>query len=151
MSKGLRVVALLEAFKGLLALAAAFELHKLAGRNVQQAFETMAAHLHLNPAVHLPGLLALDIHDLTDQDFTLVATGAAIYAVVRFVEAYGLWHALLWTEWFAIVSGSIYIPFEVYEVIFKTSWASVIALTVNIGIVWYIYSIVRGNRHSPRG
>ncbi|MCZ7627423.1 MAG: DUF2127 domain-containing protein [Candidatus Methylomirabilis sp.] len=48
---------------------------------------------------------------------------AAGYASVRFVEAYGLWLERRWAEWFAAVSGGIYIPFEIYELLYGESLA----------------------------
>jgi uncharacterized membrane protein (DUF2068 family) len=36
--------------------------------------------------------------------------------LIRFVEAYGLWHTRAWAEWFAIISGAAYLPWEILEV-----------------------------------
>ncbi len=147
--KGIRAVALIEASKGAVALLVGLDLHKLAGRNLQAVFETLATHLHLNPGSHLPGVISRELGSFSSSSLTLVAFGALAYAVVRFVEAYGLWRELVWTEWFAIVSGAIYMPFELYEVLFRTSVLSIAALVINAAVVWYVYSVVRGN-HTKR-
>lgn len=148
MRKGLKAIAMIEAFKGVVALAAGFELHNLAGRNIQQALEEMAAQLHLNPGSNFPGIFSSNLGFLNNSNLMLVATGTIIYAIVRFIEAYGLWKEMVWTEWFAIVSAAIYIPFEVYEVIFNTSSMSIAALIINLSIVCYLYSVLRSNQRN---
>ena len=42
---------------------------------------------------------------------------ASIYVILRFIEAYGLWYVRPWAEWLAIASGSIYIPFEIADLL----------------------------------
>ncbi len=38
-----------------------------------------------------------------------------VYSGARSVEAYGLWFERRWAEWFALISGAIYLPVEIYE------------------------------------
>jgi uncharacterized membrane protein (DUF2068 family) len=54
---------------------------------------------------------------------------------VRFVEAYGLWHARAWAKWLAGASAAIYVPFEVAELYARVTWLALGALTVNVVIV----------------
>ena len=72
---------------------------------------------------------------------------AATYGLVRFIEAYGLWHERRWAEWFATVSGGIYIPFELYELFHRVSWISVGALVINVLVVFLMsYALTRKNQ-----
>ena len=48
--------------------------------------------------------------------------------VLRFIEAYGLWYIRPWAEWMAIASGSIYIPFEVADLLRKPDWIRLLIL-----------------------
>jgi uncharacterized membrane protein (DUF2068 family) len=76
-----------------------------------------------------------------------VATLAAAYGLVRFVEAYGLWRGRRWAEWFAAVSGGIYIPFELYELFKGVTGLSLGALVVNVFIVGLmINTLLRAHR-----
>ena len=70
--------------------------------------------------------------------FALVAT---IYVIVRFVEAYGLWYIRPWAEWLAIASGSIYIPFEVADLLRKPDLIRLLIIVVNVGIVLYMVTL----------
>ena len=67
-----------------------------------------------------------------------VACGAFAYATVRFIEAYGLWHMRAWAEWFAIISGSIYLPVEVYELIRHPTLVKAVVMAVNVMVVGYL-------------
>ena len=43
-----------------------------------------------------------------------------------------------WTEWFAVLTGGIYIPIELYELVKGLTWAKVVVLLVNTSIVCYL-------------
>jgi len=139
---GLRAVALLEAFKGVVSLLVGFGIHALAGHNLQQIAESIVSYAHLNPASHLPSVFINVVSDLSDGKMALIAIGAFIYSLVRFVEAFGLWKELVWIEWFALVSGAIYLPFEIYEIIFHTSILGVCVFLLNVLVVWYMAYIL---------
>jgi uncharacterized membrane protein (DUF2068 family) len=135
---GLRSVAAFEAAKGLLVVAAGFGLLSLVHHDVQRAAESVVRHLHLNPARHYPRVFVEAAAHLTDRRLWLLASGGFAYAVVRGVEAYGLWRARAWAEWFAILSGSIYVPIEIYELIHGVTALKAVVLLINAGIVGYV-------------
>ncbi len=64
---------------------------------------------------------------------------------MRFIEAFGLWRERRWAEWFAAVSGGIYIPFEIYKLFHGEAWLSLAALFGNVVIVaLMIRALLRG-------
>ena len=63
---------------------------------------------------------------------------AAAYSIVRFVEAYGLWRERTWAEWFALISGALYVPFEVYELVRRPTLIHVAVLLINLAVVFYM-------------
>lgn len=130
-----RAVALLEAAKGILVLLAGFGALSLIHHNAQQLAEQMVGHLHLNPAKHYPRVFIDAVANLTDARLWMLAAMAVAYGFVRFIEAYGLWYGRRWAEWFAAVSGGIYIPFEIYELFLGVTWISLGALAANVLIV----------------
>lgn len=134
-SKTLRTVALVEATKGVLVLVVGFGLLSLIHHDVQRFAERLIAHAHLNPAAHYPRIFIDLANRLTDVRLLLIAAGAALYAIVRFIEAYGLWNGRLWAEWFAAASAGIYIPFELLELYERVSWLSLGALLLNLAVV----------------
>jgi uncharacterized membrane protein (DUF2068 family) len=61
-----------------------------------------------------------------------------------------LWRQRRWAEWLAVISGAIYIPFEVYELLERVSWLSLAALLVNVFIVGIMMNaLIRRHRAQP--
>ncbi len=145
---GLKAIALLEGFKGLLSLLVAFGLHELAGENLQQVAESIVRHAHLNPASHLPSIFIHAVSSLSDGKMTLLAIGALVYSIVRLIEAYGLWKEFVWTEWFALISGGVYLPIEIYEMFSHTSLLTVSVFLLNAFVVWYMARVLLNKRAS---
>jgi uncharacterized membrane protein (DUF2068 family) len=130
-----RAVALFEAAKGTLVILTGFGALSLIHHDAQRFAEQLVGHLHLNPAKHYPRIFIDTAANLTDTRLWRLAALAAMYGLIRFIEAYGLWLGRRWAEWFAAVSGGIYIPFEIYELLQGATWLALGALVVNVLIV----------------
>ena len=140
---GMRAVAVVEAAKAVLVLAAGFGLLALIHRDVQAVAEQLVRHSHLNPAGKYPRIFLDAAQQVTDARLWLFASFAAIYSLVRAVEAYGLWYERRWAEWFALASGAIYVPVEIYELFHHFTGLKVGILATNLGIVAYMaYALV---------
>jgi uncharacterized membrane protein (DUF2068 family) len=141
-SSGLHVVALFEGAKGALVLLTGFGLLALIHHDVHHAAERLVRHIHLNPARHYPMIFIEAAARVTDAQLWAYAFAALLYSVVRFAEAFGLWTKRRWAEWFGLVSGGMYIPIELYEVMQKPNWPRVTVLIVNTGVVAYLLRVV---------
>jgi uncharacterized membrane protein (DUF2068 family) len=135
---GLRTVAAFEAAKGLIVLVTGFGLLSLVHHDVQRAAESLVQHIHMNPARHYPRVFLEAAGRVTDTRLWLFASGAFGYAVVRGMEAYGLWRARAWAQWFAIFGGAIYLPIEIYEMVLHATALKAVVVLVNAGIVGYV-------------
>lgn len=151
-SEALGVVAVFEAAKGALVLVTGLGLLSFIHRDLHHAAEELVRHLHLNPANHFPSIF-LDVAARADDGYLwLLSLAALLYATVRFVEAYGLWRRKLWATWFGVLSGSIYVPFEIFELFHRVSWATLAILLINAAVVAYLgYSLVKRRRGSAAG
>ena len=138
LSGALRTIALLEAAKGALVLLVGFGLLSLVHQDVQRAAEHLISHTHLNPASRYPRIFIDVANQLTDAHLLLIAAGGGVYSLARFIEAYGLWYAKRWAQWFAAVSGGVYVPFELFELYERVTWLSLGALTLNLAIVAFM-------------
>lgn len=142
----LRAVAVFEAAKGTLVLVTGLGALSLIHHDIQRFAEQLVGHLHLNPAKHIPQIFIAAAANLNDARLSVLAVLAASYGLLRFVEAYGLWHGRRWAEWFAAISGGIYIPFEIYELLQGYTWLSLGALIVNVLVVILMISTLHRNR-----
>ena len=131
-------------------LMAGFGLLSLVHRDLQDLAERLVQHSHLNPARHYPRVFIEAASHMNDSRLRSLAALAFLYAVVRFVEAYGLWHMKVWAEWFAIISGSLYLPVELYELLERATWMKGLVLLVNAFIVVYLIYVRLLNRREHR-
>jgi uncharacterized membrane protein (DUF2068 family) len=135
---GVRAVAVFEALKGTLVLVAGFGLLALVHRDLEDLAERLVRHSHLNLASHYPRVFVEAASRMNDTRLRTLAALAFAYSVVRFVEAYGLWHMRAWAEWFAILSGCLYLPAELYELFERPTHLRGLVLFFNAVIVAYL-------------
>lgn len=146
-SSAVRFVAGLEALKGVLVLSAGFGLLALVHHHAQATAEAIILSLHLNPAHHYPRVFLDALGAVTDSQLRLLAIGAGAYATVRFIEAYGLWRRRRWAEWFAALSGAVYVPFEVRELLLGVTGLKLAVLAINLVVVGVmVRELLRGRR-----
>src|SRR5205807_9493167 len=101
----LRAVALFEAFKGLLVLAAGCGVLALFHGDAQGFADALVGRLHLNPAKNAPRVFLQLLANVSDSQVWLLAGFAALYASLRLIEAYGLWRGRASPEGLAVPAG----------------------------------------------
>ncbi len=112
------------------------QLQKLVNK-VDAAFYGTAS---AGQAHHAHGVLH-DIERLVTLDVTtlrLIGLAAAAYAVLEGMEAFGLWFQYRWAEYLTLVATALFLPFEVYELSQTVTVLKVLALVVNLAIVFYL-------------
>ena len=148
---GLRTVAVFEASKGLLVLVLAILLIAVRGE-IQDYAEDLLYAIHLDPDRRFAQAVMHAATKLSDLRAWTVLFVAATYSAVRFVEAWGLWNLRVWAEWFALLSGALYLPWEILKVAERATWERVAVLVINIAIVLYMLFIrVRDMRSRENG
>lgn len=146
------MIAVLEAAKGAVVLAAGIGALEFIGRNAQEAAEALVREFHLNPAHGIPRIFVEIAQKATPLHIWMLAAGAAAYAIVRFAEAYGLWRGRVWAEWLGVISGSIYVPWEIWELSHGFTWLLAGLLTVNLAIVAYLlFALLRNRTRAANG
>ena len=134
----LRTVATFEAAKGILVLLLGLGLLRLIHKNLDEFAEQLIRFLHASPGGRLSNLFVTAAGRASDKSLWALAGAALIYAIVRFAEAYGLWNDREWAEWFALLSGAMYLPWEMYSLMrhpHPIKWAILLA---NVAIVLYM-------------
>lgn len=131
-------MAILEAAKGAAVVLVGFGLLALVHRNVQVVAEELVRHLHINPSRHYPRVFLDAAAQANDIRLWTLAATAMLYALVRFVEAFGLWRQREWAIWFGILSGGIYLPLELYELTVSVTAVKVVLLLVNLFVVGWL-------------
>jgi len=147
----MRAVALVELAKGAIVLAAGVGVFSLLHGNVQQFAENLVHHMHLDPASRFPRIFLDLASRTTSHDLWLLAIGAAVYAVVRAAEGYGLWRDRAWAAWLGAGSGLIYVPLEIAALLRGVTLLKIITLTVNVAVVAVLVDALIQRRRERRG
>jgi uncharacterized membrane protein (DUF2068 family) len=147
---GLRTVALFEFAKGLLVFGAGVAVLALLHKDVQAEAEALLHHLRIDPALHYSQLFIEEASKVTEKRIWLGSCLAMVYAAIRFVEAYGLWKARPWAEWFAVISAGLYIPFEIYHFCRRPTLPKAALFAVNAGIVIYLARLLLANHRRKK-
>jgi len=131
----IRLVAAVEGAKGLVVLLVASGLVAFVHEDLNSLAVRLVEHAHLNPASKLPHIFLDAISHLDEPRLLLLALGAATYAMLRLFEAYGLYRGRAWAEWLGALSGAIYVPFEIAELLHNPSVLPWVLLAVNLAVV----------------
>jgi uncharacterized membrane protein (DUF2068 family) len=146
--KVLRAVASLELAKGLIVLAAGCGVLMLSHRDPGDIADWCLTVLHISPDHHFAQVFLDWADTLTVRKLWVVAGAAVIYSILRFVEAYGLWKARPWAEWIALISGTLYLPFEIFKLVGNPNLFHFSILAVNLAVVIYIAYVLLDARAS---
>lgn len=134
---GLRAVASLEALKGIAVLGLGIALLFLR-HHVEDYAENLLYYLHINIDRNLGHAVMHAATQITDARLLTLALAVTIYPTVRFIEAWGLWHRRVWAEWFALLSGAMYLPWELLKLGEKPNWTHGGLLLTNLIVIAYM-------------
>jgi uncharacterized membrane protein (DUF2068 family) len=134
----LRTVAVFEAAKGLLVLLLGLGALRFMHRDLEDVAEQIIRFLHASPGGRISNLFIAAASRANDKSLWAIAAAAMVYAIVRFAEAYGLWYAREWAEWFALLSGAMYLPWEVLSILRHPHPIKWVVLIANLAIVLYM-------------
>ncbi len=137
---GLRAVASFEALKGVVVLVLGIALLVLHER-VEDYAEDLLFHLHIDLDRRFGHLVLHAASQISDARLWTLALAVATYPAIRFVEAWGLWNRRVWAEWFALLSGAMYLPWELLKMAERPNWMHAGILAVNIVVILYMLEI----------
>jgi uncharacterized membrane protein (DUF2068 family) len=107
-------------------------------------------HLHIDPDRRIAQALLTAAERLNDTRLITIAAAALSYTAVRFIEAWGLWNRRVWAEWFALLSGCLYLPWECLKLAERIDWQRLGVLIINVVIILYmLYVRVTSCRTPP--
>jgi uncharacterized membrane protein (DUF2068 family) len=147
---GLAAIAMLKMAKGVLLLLLGLSLLKLVHDEIATLFSLLIEALHLNADSHLIHGLVLKVDALQPHSVLVAGLISLGYAGLMVVEGIGLWLEFSWAAYLTVVSTSLLIPVEVYEIVDHVSFVRVGALLLNLGIVGYLISQLKHHRLRKR-
>jgi uncharacterized membrane protein (DUF2068 family) len=151
---GLRVVALFKFGKALLLMATAYGESRLLNPQVAARLTQWSETLNDHFAQRLTQQALEWVSNLsaTTIDGFLLITMA--YTALVLLEGFGLWRRRRWGEWLTAIATSLFIPFELWKLIFRPGHRPALlalVMLVNISIVLYLaWHLRRGRRGAVR-
>jgi uncharacterized membrane protein (DUF2068 family) len=137
------LIAVFKILKGLALLAVGIGALRMLHKDVAGETERWIELLRVDPHNHyiqrvLEKLPLLDARKLKE-----LSVGTFFYSALFLTEGIGLALHKRWAEYFTIISTSLFIPLEIYELVKHASIAKGILLLANAGIVAYLVMELR--------
>lgn len=136
--KRLRIVAIIDIFKGVTILSIGLGILRAQSHVLEHGGQGLLRMLDMNSKIGGPHRFIELLHE-ADMQHGLLMSFAAAYALLRFVEAYGLWFTRGWARWLGLISSGMYVPFELYYFVKSPSWTTYIVLSINLIVVWLLW------------
>ncbi|HEX5544415.1 MAG TPA: DUF2127 domain-containing protein [Nitrospira sp.] len=145
---GLAAIALFKLVKGALLLLVGFGLLKLMHADIATLFSRLIEALHLNADSRIIHALVLKVDALQPHSVLVAALVSLGYAGMLLLEGVGLWLERSWAAYLTVISTSLLLPFELYEVIDRVSLLRAAVLVLNLVIVLYL--VIQLKQHTLR-
>jgi uncharacterized membrane protein (DUF2068 family) len=80
---------------------------------------------------------------LSPQTIGAFSLIALVYAALYAIEGFGLWLNARWAQYLTVISTSLFIPVEIWEMVRHFTPMKLLALVINIAIVAYLVWLLR--------
>jgi uncharacterized membrane protein (DUF2068 family) len=147
----LRGIALFEAAKGLLVLAASCGIISLRHTDLNAVTVAFLLRHGINPERRYTRLFVESVAKATNHGVGELAALGFAYALIRLAEGYGLWQGKHWAEWLAVISAGLYLPLEFQHYAHHTTLLNAGVIVFNIVLVLYMARLLnrqRAERHA---
>src|SRR5437870_10623614 len=135
---GMVLIAGLKVLKGLLLLIVGLGLLKLVHADIATLLTRLLEALHLNADSRLLHGLVLKVDTLQPHSLFMMSLVSMVYAALLLTEGVGLWFEFSWAAYLTVISTSLLLPFELYEVIERITAVRIGVLLLNLVIVLYL-------------
>ena len=147
--QGPRTLALIAAFKfvkstGLVVLAVL--LFRLSRPEAGAKFAEWLSALPVATGHEFVGHALHEFLGLSPHTIGFLAIVALVYAILYGIEGFGLWRNARWAEYLTVISTTLFIPIELYEIARHFTPMKLGGLIVNIAIVAYLVWLLRTER-----
>lgn len=139
----LRAIAALKVVQSLALFGVALGAFHLLRPDVAVTVQEWTRRLSLQGEATMIQQGAVWVTGLLPHQVVGIGAGASLYGTLFAVEAVGLWQQRVWAEWLTVIATGLLIPVELYEVVRGRSLLAVLALAVNVIVVWLLVRQLR--------
>ncbi|MFL6373033.1 MAG: DUF2127 domain-containing protein [Pyrinomonadaceae bacterium] len=146
----IRLIAAEKFLRGLLLMIVGFKLLSMLGDDVHQHAVDFVNRHGINMANRFVQMGLGKLTGIGDKQMEEYGIIAVLYSLLLMVEGTGLWMSYLWAEYVTIISTTLLLPLEIYELVEKFTYVRLALLLVNIAIVVYLIIRVRKDRKEAK-
>jgi uncharacterized membrane protein (DUF2068 family) len=146
----LRMIAVFKFLKSAMLIALGLGAFRLLHRDVGALAEHWVEALRLDQGGRFVTLALAKVSKLRPDQIRKLGLVSFLYAALFLAEGTGLWMRKLWGEWLTVIITGSLVPLEIYEIYRHPNWVKVAVLVINLGIVAYLISRIRGRRTASR-
>lgn len=139
----IHLIALEKVTKATILIVAGLKLLSLVGHDVHVwAMEFINRH-GIDLANRYVQMALEKLTGVGDTQLIQFGIAAFLYAAILLVEGIGLWMQYRWAEYVTIITTSLFLPFEIYELLERFTIIRLGIFVINIFIVWYLATRLR--------
>lgn len=151
---GLLVIGIFKLIKGLLLILVGIAVLRLVHHDVVEVVTEWVARVHVDPDNRYFHMAVTKLLSVDDRKLREIGAGTFFYAGLFLTEGVGLILRKVWAEYFTIIVTSSFLPIELYVMMERFTAPRVLALLLNILILWYLVALrlrERKKRPANRG
>lgn len=145
------LIGLFRLLKAALLFAVGFGLHHMLNHDAEEFLRECVHAVRIDPENrHIHAAIA-KVTGLSPKRLHELSVGTFAYGSLFAVEGIGLVLRKRWAEYLTVISTSVFLPLEIYELIHRPRLAKVVILVLNLAIVVYlIIGLYRTRAHARR-
>ena len=141
-NRWLVLIAFYKVAQGLLFIGIGVGALHLLHEDVEDVFYDLADRLRFNPEARLIHFLLEKASLLNDPLLRRIGAAAFCYAGLSFAEGIGLYMEKTWGEVLTLLITASFLPWELIEILHRTTLVRVGLLTINIGVFLYLITLI---------
>jgi uncharacterized membrane protein (DUF2068 family) len=148
----LLLVAVTKLLKAALLVTVAVGAHKLLHHDAAEVVRHWAHAVRVDPANGWLDTTIVRITGLGDRRLEAITIGTLLYATLFATEGVGLLLRRRWAEYLTVISTSLLLPVEIYELVRGVRVSKIVVLVLNLLIVAYlVWRLWKSRKEHARG
>ena len=134
----LRTIIALKALGGVLFLLIGLGVFAMINKDISDLAEQVAGSLGVDPENDYILQLLEWFTGISPKQIVVIGLVTILYSSLLLTMAWGLHLGRIWADWLTIGATGLFIPIELYEVVWSLRLTYGVALAINVFVVWYL-------------